>query len=190
MVQDDLEKFSAETTANPELFSEPMSAAQTAIAAQLQMGDVTDRKATSAYRAMIVYVRTVLTFFTQPHQQRITNRKKAAGDLHQNDARVRIPLILANVPVGEEMAMLSSEDFFFCISTYMCNSRRAASMQGNSKKTHMDDVVRVYRKYLERTPSRLNKANFKWKQKCAGAWKVMQKDTLNRADRGEEREQR
>jgi len=187
MVQGDLELFTAAVDGGDSIVA-PMSASETAKAAELHGGDRLDRKGTAAYRACLVYNRQLLAFFSSPEQQRRTQALRKAGTLHNNDARYRIPLLLKDVAVGREMEMLSTDDFFFLVGTYMNNNRRVrTNMQGNTKRNHMNDVMRVFRKFLKETPGRKEEADFKWKSRMSETWKIMQSDTLKRAEAGIEK---
>jgi len=184
MVQDDLEVFYAAVDGGEE-FDAPMSASECAKAAEINGGNSMDKKGTAAYRACLVYNRQILKFYTSPAQQRRTAALRQAGSLHANDARIKIPLILKDVQVGREMEDLPMDDFFFLIGAYMNNSRRVrVNMQGNTKRNHMNDILRVYRKFLQDTEGRKWEADFKWKTRMAETWKIMQADTLKRAEAG------
>ena len=86
------------------------------------------------------------------------------------------------------MAKLRPGDFFFLVSLYMSNNKHVrTNLQGNSKRTHCNLVLRVYRSYCQSTAGREEDADFPWKKRMAQMWKIMQGDTLKRAQNGVEK---
>jgi len=181
-------ELAASTAVNEGSAPDLMSAAEWADAAQVSTSSAVDKKSTAAFRKCMLFCRKYASIYGAPDQAAKTQTLAAAGSLFAEDARVRLPAIFKDVETGQEMEKLSERDFFYVVGTYMCNSDQVRlNMKGESKKNHLNNILRVYREFCSATPGREQMANFEWKKKMPRTWGTMQKDTMARADRGEEK---